>query len=186
MSLVAFEYLFNELMHSGHRRYANSSADRLRAAGYLPSGPYDDGSFCNTASGTGACGFPGSTGADGASQAGGSAGWSAGIGLGASYELAAMRGTNGQACLVQSHCLLAGPFAGYAADFGGALSSGSPGPGLQVGVFGKAALPVLGFELAATYGSDGAGLQLGKSFGQMYGGGLKVCVQSTVSCSGPR
>ncbi len=179
---AAYAYLFNELMHSG---YGGSSRDRLRRAGYAET-PYDDGTYCNIQSaGGGACGFPGASG-DSSSQAGGSAGWSAGIGLGASYELAGMRGSNGQACLIQSHCVLAGPFAGYAADFGGALSSGSPGPGLQVGVFGKAAFPLLGFELAATYGSDGAGLQLGKSFGQMYGGGVKVCVQSTVSCSGPK
>jgi RHS repeat-associated protein len=179
---AAMGYLFNELMHSG---WGGSARDRSRRAGYAET-PYDDGTYCNIQSaGGGVCGFPGGS-ADSSSQAGGSAGWSAGIGLGASYELAGMRGTNGQACLIQSHCVLAGPFAGYAADFGGALSSGSPGPGLQLGVFGKAAFPLLGFELAATYGSDGAGLQLGKSFGQMYGGGVKVCVQSTVSCSGPK
>jgi hypothetical protein len=174
----SIEYLFNELMHQGNRREA------MQRAGYVETS-YSDGTYCNIQGGSGACGHPGAT-TDSASQAGASAGWSAGVGLGASYELAALKGTNGQSCLIQSICLLAGPFAGYSFDVGGALSSGTPGPGWQAGLFGKAATPLLGFDLSATYGSDGPGLQLGKSFGYMLGGGAKVCVQSKVSCSGPQ
>jgi hypothetical protein len=64
------------------------------------------------------------------------------------------------------------------------VSAGSPSDGWTVSIVGKAAIPIAGFTVAPGYGSDGASLQMGRSFGVIYGWGVKACVQQKIaSCN---
>jgi hypothetical protein len=177
--------MFNELMHSGYRRFADSSEDRARQGGCLQSGPFEDRSFCNLIGSDGSCGFPGATSTR-ETQAGGSGGFTAAIGLGTATDIGPVRSTDGACAIMQSICLVGGPIAGYSADLTILnVSAGTPSDGWSFSLINKAAIPIGGYSLSPGYGSDGLSFQAARSFGAIYGWGAKVCIQQKVSsCTG--
>ena len=175
---AAFAYLFNELQH------CMASQNCMKTAGYEPTYYRNDGILCN-GPGDPSCRSPGAIG-DSTGQVGATGGWAAGIGLGGSVEFGRFIGTDGLSCTMQSTCLLVGPYAGYSIDLGVAAGEGLPSNGWQISGFGRASWSVLGGEAALSYSGDGLGMQYSKSvWGQMFGAGVKACVQQVHGCSPP-
>jgi RHS repeat-associated protein len=170
---AAYGYLFNELLTQGNRLAAQ------QRAGYKETS-YSDGTYCNI-QGSPACGSPSGAGSAGDSQEGPSVGFTAAIGVGVSTDTALMISTNGSCAVIQTSCVLAGPIAGITRDVTFLnISSGTPGDGWSVGFVNKYALPVGGSSISGGYGSDGASLQVGRSFGTIYGSAVKACTQRTI------
>jgi hypothetical protein len=170
----SIEYLFNELLHQGNRREA------MQRAGYVETS-YPDGTYCNIQGGSGACGHPGAVSTE-ATQAGGSVGFTAVIGLGVATDVGPVRSTNGSCAVMQNVCFVGGPIAGYSADLTVLnVSAGSPSDGWSISLINKAAIPIGGYSLSSGYGSDGLTVQAGRSFGPIFGWGVKACAQQKVS-----
>lgn len=51
---------------------------------------------------------------------------------------------------------------------------------VSVGVFGKLSIPLVGISGTVNYGSDGLGVQAGRSFGPGAGAAIKMCVADRV------
>jgi RHS repeat-associated protein len=99
--------------------------------------------------------------------------------IGASQEYGVSSSLDSDASkLIYTKCVLGGLGIGITADVNTAFSLGSPGDGWQVSLFGKAALPIGGFEFSPTWGSDGPGVAGGWSKGFFAGAGFKYCVQN--------
>ena len=107
------------------------------------------------------------------------------IGLGVATDVGPVRSTGGACAIMNNICLVGGPMAGYSGDLTVLnVSAGNPSDGWSVGLINKAAIPIGGYSISPSYGSDGLALQVGRSFGTIYGSGAKICRQEKVaSCN---
>jgi len=170
-------YLFNELMHSGYRRYADSPDDRLRQGGYLHT-IADDGSMINVQSAAPKLeyGVPNEN-------------------VSVGYELAGMVGFVGVTfaqsgagdpsqnyCTQTSGCLLVGAGLLVSAEMTAGVSRGSLSTG-SVGTFSLVGRAGWGPSASVTpfqIDSDGnIAAQLGRGAGWGGGAALKICQQVT-------